>query len=104
VKRNTTVARMTPTEAGVGRIRNLETKIALVPVNSPQHDALSTAIRIEANKYRKALDTEQATATHDATVQPTVGPGALKRTSASRKPIAVPRGRRRSGSRSDPRR
>ena len=104
MKRNNTVARITPTEAGAERMRNLETKIALVPVNSPRHQALRTAIRIEANKYRKALDTEQATATHDATVKPTVRPGSLKRTSASRKPIAVPRGRRSSGSRSDPRR
>jgi hypothetical protein len=104
VKRNTTIARVTPTEAGAVRIRNLETEIALVPINSPQHHALSTAIRIEASQYRKALDTEQATATHDARVQPTVGTGSLKRTSASRKPIAVSRGRIRSGSRSDPRR
>jgi hypothetical protein len=53
VKRNTTVARVTPTEAGAGRIRNLKTEIALVPVNSPHHHALSTAIRIEASKYAK---------------------------------------------------
>jgi hypothetical protein len=95
---------VTPTEAGAERIRNLETEIALVPVNSCQHRALRTAIRIEARTYRKALDTEQATATHDARVQPTVGPGSLTRTSASQKPIAVSRGRIRSGSRSDPRR
>ena len=101
MKRNRTVARVTPTEAGAGRIRKLETEIALVQVNSRQHRVLSTAIRIEASTYRKALDTEQATATHDSRVQPTVGPRSLKRLSASQKPIAVPRGKIRSGSRSD---
>jgi hypothetical protein len=61
---------VTPTEVGAGRIRNLEAKIALVAVNSPQHRALSTAIGIEARKYRKALDAEQAAATHDEKVRP----------------------------------
>jgi hypothetical protein len=103
MKRNIPVAHTSPTEAGAGRIRNLETEIALVPVNSPQHQALSTAIRIEAKKYRKALDTEQATATHDATVQDAIGPGSRQRTTASRKPMAIPGGRIRSGSRSGPR-
>jgi hypothetical protein len=104
VKRQATIDRETPTEAGAERIRNLETKIALVAVNSAEHHVLSRAIRIEASKYRKALDTEQATATHDEKVQPTVGPGSLKRTSASLEPVAVPRGKTRSASGSDLRR
>jgi len=104
VKRNNTVPGVTLTEAGAGRIRNLETKIALVPVNSLLHRALSVAIRVEANRYRKALDTEQATATHDARVQPTDGRASLRRTSASQKPIAVSRIRVPGGRRSDPRR
>ena len=99
MKRNTTVARVTQTDAGPERIRK---ELGLAAINSRQHRTLSTLIRIEASTYRKALDTEQATATHDnARVQPTVRRGSLKRTSASQKPIAVPH-RKRSGSRSDP--
>jgi hypothetical protein len=35
---------------------------------------LRAAIRIEADAYRKSLDTEQATAIHDSQPQPAVGP------------------------------
>ena len=69
MKRNTTVARVTGTVAGAQRIRNLEEKLGLAAINSRQHRTLSTAIRIEARTYRKALDTEQATAAHEARVQ-----------------------------------
>jgi hypothetical protein len=79
------VARVTPTVAGAARIANLETEKALVPVNSLRHRALSRAIRIEASTYRKALDVEQAAATHDARVQPIAWLGSLERTSRIRR-------------------
>src|SRR4029453_13724243 len=62
----TTVARLTKAEAIVERIVHLAEQLALAPVNSKPHRALSVAIRIEAAAYRECLDTEQATATHDA--------------------------------------
>ena len=75
------------------------------PVNSRLHRTLSAAIRIEADAYRKSLDTEQATATHDARPQPAVGLESLNRTSAFRTPTLVPRRRIHSRSRrSAPRR
>ena len=91
MKRNTTVARVTQTVDGAERITSLEAELALAPVSSRQRRMLTTAIRIEANAYRKALDTEQATATHDARTQPNAGLGSLERTSASRKTTLVPR-------------
>jgi hypothetical protein len=84
VKHNTTVARVNPTDAGAERIRNLEEELTRAPVSSRRHRMLTTAIRIEAGAYRKALDTEQATATHDARREPAAGPGSLKRTPGSR--------------------
>ena len=80
MKRNTTVARVTEADAGLERIKHLVEQLAPAPVNSPQHRTLSAAIRIEADAYRKSLDTEQATATHDAKPQPAVGRGSLNRT------------------------
>jgi hypothetical protein len=65
VKRNTTVARVTEADSGLERIKHLEEQLAPAPVNSRQHRALRAAIRIEAAAYRKSLDTEQATATHN---------------------------------------
>jgi hypothetical protein len=63
-----------------------------------QHRTLATMIVAEIALAivlvaRKSLDTEQATATHDARPQPAVGRGSLNRTSASRKPTLVPRRR-----------
>jgi hypothetical protein len=66
VKRNITVARATERDAGLERIRHLEEQLAPTPVNSRQYRRLRAAIRIEADAYRKSLDFEQATATHDA--------------------------------------
>jgi hypothetical protein len=71
VKVNTTVGRVNKSEAGAERIRNLEEELARAPVSSRERRMLTTAIRNEAEAYRKALDTEQATATHDARTQPT---------------------------------
>jgi hypothetical protein len=93
MKRNTTVARLTEADVGLERITHLAEQLAPAPVNSRQHRTLSAAIRIEAAAYRKSLDTEQATATHDAKPQPAVGRGSLNRTSASRTPTLVPRRR-----------
>jgi hypothetical protein len=103
VKRNTTVARVIEADAGLERIKHLVEELAPAPVNSHQHRALSAAIRVEADAYRKSLDTEQAMATHDAKPHATVGLGSLNRKSASRKPTLAPR-RRIHRSRSAPRR
>jgi len=90
MKRNPTVARMPEAAAGLERITHLQEQLAATPVNSPQHRTWRAAMRIEVDAYRKSLDTEQATATHDAKPQPT--------------PILVPRRRIHSHSRSAPRR
>jgi hypothetical protein len=66
VKRNITVARATKGAAGLERIRHLEEQLAPTAVNSRQYRRLRAAIRTEADAYRKSLDFEQATATHDA--------------------------------------
>jgi hypothetical protein len=73
VKRNTTVARVAAGAAGLERIRQLAEQLAPAPVNSRQHRQLRAAIRIEANAYRKSLDTAQATATHDGKPRPLSG-------------------------------
>jgi hypothetical protein len=67
VKHQTPVARVTQ-EAGAGleRLKRLEDTFAAAPRNSRQRRTLRTAIRVEADAYRKSLDVEQATATHDA--------------------------------------
>ena len=52
-------------EAGLERIKHFQEQLTHAPVNSRQRRELTEAIRIEADAYRKSLDTEQATATHD---------------------------------------
>ena len=73
VKHNTTLARLTPADTGLERITHLEQQLAAAPVNSRQHRTLSATIRVEADAYRKSLDDQQATATHDAEPQPVPG-------------------------------
>jgi hypothetical protein len=90
VKRNAAVARMNQTDAGAERITKLEEELAQAPMSSRHRRALTTAIRIEAGAYRKALDLEQATATYDARPEPIAGLGSLKRIPASRKTTRVP--------------
>jgi hypothetical protein len=65
MKRNT-IARDTETDARLELIKDLSQQAADAPTTSRQHQRLSAAIRVEASAYRKSLDTEQATATHDA--------------------------------------
>ena len=54
-------------DAGVGleRIKQFSRRLARAPVNSRRRDTLTEAIRLEADAYRKSLDTEQVMATHD---------------------------------------
>ena len=99
MKRHTIVARETAQAAGLERLKHLEEQLGATPVNGGQHRTLRAAIRTEADAYRKSLDTEQAAAAHDAKLQRTVGLGSLNHTSASRKPILVPRRRIHSRSR-----
>ena len=66
MKGKTTVARVKARDGGIERIKQLvEEQLARTAVNSRQHRALSAAIRIETDVYRKSLDAEQARATHD---------------------------------------
>jgi hypothetical protein len=65
VKRDTTVARVVKADAGLERIAHLEEQLASAPVTSRQHRTLRAAIRIEADAYRKSLDTAQAMAAHE---------------------------------------
>lgn len=90
MKRNAAVARMNQTDAGAERITKLEEELAQAPMSGGHRRALTTAIRIEAGTYRKALDREQATATRDPRPEPTAGLGSLKRTPASRKTTRGP--------------
>src|SRR4029453_4879320 len=62
----TTVARLTKAEAILERIAHLAEQLALAPGNSQPHPPLGGASRNEAAAFRECLDTEQATATHDA--------------------------------------
>jgi len=64
VKRITTLARFAEVEAGLERIKALEVQLAAAPVNSRHRRTLRAAIRIEADAYRKSLDTDQARVTH----------------------------------------
>jgi hypothetical protein len=52
--------------AGLERLKHLEEKLALAPASSHQRLTLVEAVRIEANSFRKSLDTEQATAAYGA--------------------------------------
>jgi hypothetical protein len=93
VKRNAAVARVNQTDAGAERITKLEEELALAPMSSRHRRVLTTAIRIEAGTYRKALDREQATATHDPRPEPIADLGSLKRTPTSRKTTRGPNNR-----------
>jgi hypothetical protein len=57
---------MIEAEAGLDRLTQLENQLTSVSVRSRQGRQLSAMIRVEADAYRKSLDVEQATATHDA--------------------------------------
>ena len=91
--RQPAVARVTRAADGLERIVQLEWQLASAPVNSHRRRTLGAAIRIEADTYRKSLDTEQAAAGHDAIFQPAAGRGYLNRIAASRKRPLVSRGR-----------
>ena len=54
-------------DAGVGleRIKQFSRRLARAPVNSRRRDTLTEAIRLEADAYRKSLDTDQVLAKHD---------------------------------------
>ena len=99
MKRNTRVARAVEAAAGLERLKHLEDQLASAPSDSRQRRTLNAAIRIEATAYRKSLDVEQATATHDTHPLLALGPAFLTRTSASRKPNITPRRRIQSRSR-----
>ena len=47
-------------DAGLARIRHLEERLARTSVNSGRYREFAKAIRIEADLYRKSLDTAQA--------------------------------------------
>jgi hypothetical protein len=77
VKKNPKIDRLTPSVAGLDRLKRLETQLASTPVDSPRRGRLSAAIHSEAAAYRKSLDAEQAMATHDIRPQPAVARGML---------------------------
>jgi hypothetical protein len=52
-------------DAGLERIKHLQGQLARAPHDSSQRRELTALIRVEANAYRKSLDVQQATATHD---------------------------------------
>jgi hypothetical protein len=93
VKRNTTVARVTEADARLERIKHLQGQLAPAPVNSRQRRKLRVAIRIEADAYRKSLDTEQAAATHDAKPTACYRVGMSESRIRLSKPTLVPRRR-----------
>lgn len=64
---------MMESAAGLDRLKHLEEQLASVPVRSRRARQLSAAIRTEADAYRKSLDVEQATATHDGNPLADVG-------------------------------
>ena len=66
MKRAGCVARVSRSEGAIRRIGRLYEELALMPIDSGKRRALSAAIRIEADAYRKSLDAEQASAMHDA--------------------------------------
>jgi hypothetical protein len=53
-------------DAGLERIRHLEEQCSRAPINSGRHRLLARAIRIEAELYRKSLDTAQSSEQFDA--------------------------------------
>jgi hypothetical protein len=84
VKRNSIVDRLAEADEGLERIKHLEQQLTPVPLNSDERRRLRAAIRIEAEVYRRSLDTEQAAATHDPRPLSAVEPGSLNRTSRTR--------------------
>lgn len=56
---------MMESAAGLDRLKHLEGELASVPARSRRARQLRAAIQVEADAYRKSLDVEQATATHD---------------------------------------
>ena len=62
---NAAVAGRESPDAGLERIKHFQEQLTHALVNSRQRRELTEAIRIEADAYRKSLDIEQATATHD---------------------------------------
>ena len=93
MKGNTKIAHIVRSVPGLERIRHLAEQLAKASVNSPEHRTLRAAIRVAAGAYRKTLDTEQATALHDAKPPPTVALGSLQRQPAF--PTPLPESRRR---------
>ena len=75
-------------DAGLERIKHLETQLARAPIRSSPHPLLAMAIRIEAKLYRKSLDVAQASN------RPARNPGSRSRavfgSSASAKSRSVP--------------
>jgi hypothetical protein len=61
-------------DAGLERIKHLEERLARARDKGPQHARLTEAIRLEANAYRKSLDSEQAAATRDSRPEPGLDP------------------------------
>jgi hypothetical protein len=53
-------------DAGLTRIRHLEEQLAHTRVNSGRHREFAKAIRIEADLYRRSLDTAQTARQFDA--------------------------------------
>lgn len=53
-------------DAGLARIKRLEEQLARAPRNSGRRRQFARAIRIEADLYRKSLDTAQASEQFDA--------------------------------------
>ncbi|MBP1779876.1 MAG: hypothetical protein H6Q86_5887 [candidate division NC10 bacterium] len=66
-RRETAVVAPPTPDATVGleRIKQFSRRLARTPVSRRQRRALTEAIRIEADAYRKSLDTEQVMAKHD---------------------------------------
>ena len=73
MKRKIKAGRMTESAAGIDRLKHLADELASVAARSRRARQLSAAIRSEADAYRKSLDVEQATATHDANPLADVG-------------------------------
>lgn len=72
------MARIAAGGARLERLKALGAQLASAPKTSRRHRTLSAAIRIEADQYRKSLDVEQATATHDVYPLAAVGPKPVK--------------------------
>jgi len=52
-------------DAGLERIRHLEEQLSRAPTNSGRHRLLANAIRIEAARFRKSLDSAHASEQFD---------------------------------------